>query len=136
MNELIKYSFINIFRGVTMKYKIIIIFFALCLILLIYLIIFYPLNVNLKSNGINNTQNVVFTKTSLEKYDGIDGNKAYIAVHGIVYDVTDINNWRDGTHNGINAGKDVSSEFEYSHHGNNILNRLKKVGTYKERKNE
>ncbi|WP_190323751.1 cytochrome b5 domain-containing protein [Leuconostoc carnosum] len=119
-----------------MNFRTIIISVVLSLILLILLIIFDPLNVNLKSNGLENIPNVVFTKSSLKVYDGIDGNKAYIAVNGIVYDVTDINDWESGTHNGINAGKDVSSEFEYSHHGNNILNRLKKVGTYKERKNE
>lgn len=119
-----------------MKFRTIIIIVALSLILLILLIIFDPLNVNLKSNGLENTPNVVFTKTSLKEYDGIDGNKAYIAVNGIVYDVTDINDWENGTHNGIKAGKDVTSEFEYSHHGKNVLNRLKKLGIYEERMNE
>ncbi|HEX2952871.1 MAG TPA: cytochrome b5 domain-containing protein [Bacillota bacterium] len=52
-----------------------------------------------------------FTPTELAKYDGKNGAKAYVAVNGIVYDVTPLPSWRSGRHfcPGALAGKDITS---------------------------
>jgi len=69
-----------------------------------------------------------FTKAELEKYNGAGGNPAYIAVNGIVYDVTFNPQWGGGTHFGITAGRDVTKEFEKCHGGEDILSKLEIVG--------
>lgn len=73
-----------------------------------------------------------FTKENLLEYDGKDGRKAYIAVNGIVYDVTDIKQWKNGEHHGMKAGNDLTSAFLKSHHGSSALSKLKIIGKYKE----
>jgi predicted heme/steroid binding protein len=56
--------------------------------------------------------NQVFTSQDLANYDGQNGNPAYVAVDGVVYDVTDSSLWPDGQHTPCNlgamAGKDLS----------------------------
>ena len=52
----------------------------------------------------------IFTLDELKNYDGKEGRKAYIAVDGVVYDVTNVAAWQGGTHHGNNAGNDVSRQ--------------------------
>lgn len=75
-----------------------------------------------------------FTIEELSQYDGLEGRKAYIAVDGIVYDVTDIPQWKDGIHQGrFQAGKDYSAEIRSeSPHGLSMLSRAEKVGVLAE----
>lgn len=74
-----------------------------------------------------------FTLTELAEYDGKDGAKAYVAVDGKIYDVTDIEEWTGGAHyNGAMAGVDLSDLISKSPHGKGILNRAKLVGTLME----
>lgn len=47
----------------------------------------------------------VFTPQELSGFDGKDGNPAYVAVNGIVYDVTNNAAWAAATHFGLMAGK-------------------------------
>lgn len=70
----------------------------------------------------------VFTLDELAEYNGKDGAKAYIAVDGVVYDVSDSKAWKDGMHNGFEAGKDLSEEMRNAPHGLSKLDNLKKVG--------
>ncbi|MDD4323764.1 MAG: cytochrome b5 domain-containing protein [Eubacteriales bacterium] len=75
---------------------------------------------------------MTFTLEELAEYDGKDGNRAYIAVDGIVYDVTDIEAWAGGTHadGQFTAGKDYSDEIrEISPHGTGVLSRAVVVGS-------
>ena len=51
-----------------------------------------------------------FTKTQLAKFDGRNGNAAYVAYEGIVYDVS--SKWEDGEHHGIKAGMDITSQLD------------------------
>lgn len=74
----------------------------------------------------------VFTLEELSKYDGKDGNPAYVAVDGVVYDVTDKPLWAGGTHNGNFAGRDLSEEILKSPHGKAKLEELPIVGTLAE----
>ena len=43
----------------------------------------------------------IFTLDELKNYDGKEGRKAYIAVDGVVYDVTNVAAWQGGTHHEI-----------------------------------
>lgn len=70
----------------------------------------------------------VFTPGQLSAYNGINGNPAYVAVNGVVYDVTNIAAWAAATHFGLVAGRDLTQEFASCHAGQNILSKLKVVG--------
>ena len=70
---------------------------------------------------------VELTLIQLSTFNGLNGNKAYIAVDGDIYDVTD--EWGSGSHNGINAGTDATSKINEALHGKSILEDLEKVGT-------
>ncbi len=69
-----------------------------------------------------------FTLEALSQYNGQNGAKAYIAIDGLVYDVSDIGAWTGGTHNGIVAGTDASSAILTSPHGKGVLDDLPVVG--------
>ena len=68
-----------------------------------------------------------FTLAELGKYNGLMGNPAYIAINGIVYDVSTVPAWSGGKHSGLQAGKDLSTEFQNCH-GLEIIQNLPKVG--------
>lgn len=73
-----------------------------------------------------------FNAAQLAEFDGKDGRKAYVAIDGIVYDVTAVPQWAGGMHNNnrLSAGKDLSQEILSSPHGKDVLADLPKVGTY------
>ncbi|NLB42562.1 MAG: hypothetical protein GX815_09960 [Clostridiales bacterium] len=74
-----------------------------------------------------------FTLEELAEYNGEDGKKAYIAVDGIVYDVTNSSPWRGGKHNGFTAGRDLTKEIKNdSPHGVPKLANVPVVGKVKE----
>ena len=70
----------------------------------------------------------IFTLDELKNYDGKEGRKAYIAVDGVVYDVTNVAAWQGGTHHGNNAGNDVSDRIVKAQHGKSTLEKLEIVG--------
>lgn len=75
----------------------------------------------------------VFTSEELAAYDGQDGRPAYIAVDGVVYDVTEVRQWSSGTHFGFEAGADVTEALSGSApHGANQLNQAEIVGSVAE----
>ena len=55
---------------------------------------------------------ISLTIEELAEFDGMNGNKAYIAIDGKIYDVTDIAPWKGGKHNGFTAGKDLTNEIK------------------------
>ena len=69
-----------------------------------------------------------FTLEELSKYTGKDGNPAYVAVNGTVYDVTNNAAWAAATHFGLTAGKDLSGVFASCHAGQTVLDKLPVVG--------
>lgn len=70
-----------------------------------------------------------FTVDELAKYDGQNGNPAYIAVDGVVYDVSAISAWRNGIHQGqYKAGMDYTDLIKKSPHGTKVLDQAVKVG--------
>jgi predicted heme/steroid binding protein len=68
------------------------------------------------------------TLEQLSKYDGKNGNPAYVAIDGIVYDVTNNAAWAAATHFGLSAGKDLTRPFNSCHGASQILSKLKIVG--------
>ena len=61
-------------------------------------------------------------KRRIEKYDGQNGNPAYVAINNRVYDVTHIPAWQDGTHHGNKAGLDLTDVlFNYSPQKDRVL---------------
>jgi predicted heme/steroid binding protein len=72
---------------------------------------------------------IELTLEELSQFNGKDGNKAYVAVDGVIYDVTDVAPWSGGSHNGNEAGQDLSKEIaDMSPHGKRVLSNLKIVG--------
>ncbi|WP_053956390.1 cytochrome b5 domain-containing protein [Inediibacterium massiliense] len=75
----------------------------------------------------------IFTVEDLAQYDGSNGKPAYVAVNGIVYDVSLEPTWGGGTHFGLYAGKDLTAQFNGCHNGRlEVLRNLSKVGVFKE----
>lgn len=70
-----------------------------------------------------------FTLDELAQYDGKNGNDAYVAVAGIVYDVTNADKWQNGNHYGVQAGTDLTTAINRSPHGSSVLEGLPIVGT-------
>lgn len=68
-----------------------------------------------------------FTPEELAQYNGEDGRPAYIAVNGMVYDVSGYATWEDGTHYDMVAGTDGTEAFRLCHN-HTILERLKPIG--------
>ncbi len=69
------------------------------------------------------------TKEELQKYDGKEGRKAYVAFDGNIYDVTDSFLWKDGRHQVTHsAGEDLTGELKEAPHGIDFLKRFPLVG--------
>ncbi|WP_066621046.1 cytochrome b5 domain-containing protein [Clostridium magnum] len=77
------------------------------------------------------SQQKEFTLEELSQNDGSGGKPAYVAVGGIVYDVSIQAAWGGGTHFGLTAGKDLTEQFTSCHRTAQILNNLPKVGVLK-----
>jgi predicted heme/steroid binding protein len=89
------------------------------------------------SSAADTTKTVVQTKDTLlsltiadlAKYDGKNGNKAYVAIDSVIYDVSNLKSWKNGEHKmGVKAGLDQSEKILKSPHGKSVLKKLKVVG--------
>lgn len=70
-----------------------------------------------------------FTKEELAKFDGQNGQPAYVAVNGTVYDVSGKKAWAGGKHHGHVAGQDLTNALlNDSPHGDKVLKDLPVVG--------
>ncbi len=68
------------------------------------------------------------TIKELKNFNGKDGKKAFIAVDGVIYDVSNSKAWKNGMHKGKKAGEDVSDVINKSPHGKSVLNNLEIIG--------
>lgn len=78
--------------------------------------------------GINYREQKEFTIEELSQYNGINGKPAYVAVEGIVYDLSKEATWATGTHFGLTAGKDLTEQFNSCHRNTKVINNAPKVG--------
>jgi len=70
-----------------------------------------------------------FTLEELAQYDGSGGRPAYVAVDGVVYDVSLDATWGGGTHFSLYAGRDLTAQFNGCHGGRlEVLRNLPQVG--------
>lgn len=70
-----------------------------------------------------------FTREELQQYNGQNGQPAYVAIEGVVYDVSDKAAWVNGQHHGNFAGKDLTTTLtSVSPHGRRVLENLPVVG--------
>lgn len=75
-------------------------------------------------------EEAVFTLEELAEFDGQDGRPAYIAVDGVVYDVSNVPVWGSGSHYGFEAGIDATEALQSAApHGVAQLNQAEVVGT-------
>ncbi|WP_429885817.1 cytochrome b5 domain-containing protein [Geoalkalibacter halelectricus] len=65
------------------------------------------------------------TLNELTQHDGRNGNKAYVAVNGKVYDVSASPLWRNGDHQGTHqAGADLTQELATAPHVRAVIERF------------
>ncbi len=71
----------------------------------------------------------------LAAFNGENGQPAYVAVDGVIYDLTNSKLWKEGQHNGFQAGADLTSAIkEKSPHGVGKLDGIPIVGKLVEKK--
>ena len=69
------------------------------------------------------------TREELTRYDGRDGRPAYVAVGGIIYDLSSSPRWQDGSHEGLHlAGRDLTHELKSAPHVAAVVERFPSVG--------
>lgn len=84
-----------------------------------------------KESADNNSDSVELMKLTIEElssYNGEDGQPAYVAIDGIIYDVSGLPSWTGGTHNGNMSGQDLSEAINDAPHGDSKLKGLTVVG--------
>lgn len=69
-----------------------------------------------------------FTPQSLQLYNGQNGNPAYVAVNGVVYDVSNVRAWSGASHYSLTPGRDLTPEYRLCHNMREILYKLPTVG--------
>ncbi len=72
-----------------------------------------------------------FTKSTLAKYDGLDGRQAFVAYEGRVYDVSDSFFWENGQHWTVHsAGRDLTEELKRAPHSAEKLQEFPVIGIF------
>ena len=104
-----------------------------CYILFATSILLVSCGTSSTSNGTNAavTSGKTFTLDELKTYNGQNGNPAYVVVSGVVYDVTNSSKWKNGKHETVVAGVDLTSAMPSSPHGSKVLSDLPIVGSLK-----
>ena len=73
-----------------------------------------------------------FTTEELSKYNGTNGQPSYVAIDGIVYDVTNVWAWKGGKHKNNSSGSNITELIKNkSPHGLGVVKKLKPVGKLK-----
>lgn len=77
------------------------------------------------------TSEISIGTEALSSFDGHDGEKCYVAVSGIIYEIKNSSSWIDGEHldskGKASCGKDLTEAIKDSPHGVSILTSSPKV---------
>jgi len=77
------------------------------------------------------------TIEELARFDGCDDRAAYVAINGVIYDVSTSQRWRDGDHEGVHqAGRDLTEELKSAPHVRILVERFPIVGKIENRTNK
>lgn len=99
------------------------------IIIIIFLSLLILAGCSPSQSSVEKGEELTLTIKELAQYDGKDGRKAYVAVDGIIYDITDSIPWKLGMHNGFQAGNDLTETIKnVSPHGVSKLINVPKVG--------
>lgn len=71
---------------------------------------------------------IELTLEELAAFNGQNGQPAYVAHKGVIYDLSAVTKWATGEHNGIKAGTDITGIIENAPHGVANLKLAKVVG--------
>lgn len=74
------------------------------------------------------SQEIELTIEELAAFNGQNGQPAYVAHDGIIYDLSAVSKWVTGEHNGIKAGTDITGVIENAPHGVANLKLAKVIG--------
>lgn len=72
-----------------------------------------------------------FTKQQLALRNGQDKPQIWVALHGVIYDVTDSRLWKNGKHYEHWAGQDLTDELKDAPHTEKVLEKFKVIGRLK-----
>jgi predicted heme/steroid binding protein len=69
------------------------------------------------------------TPEELAQFNGQDGTPAYVAVSGVIYDVSSSKLWDNGNHEGVHqAGRDLTEDLKTAPHVRSVIERFPVVG--------
>ena len=94
------------------------------------LFLFLLAPVHLQAHGHGSAPNEFYTSETLAQFDGVENEEAYIAFEGRIYDVSDT--FSEGTHQGNEAGQDLTEELKEAGHGPEVLDDQEHIGYYLE----
>lgn len=72
--------------------------------------------------------NSEFTKSQLALRNGTDKPDIWVALNGVIYDVTTSKLWKNGRHYEHWAGQDLSEELEDAPHTERVFEKFKIIG--------
>lgn len=72
-----------------------------------------------------------YTRSQLALRNGQDKPQIWVALDGVIYDLTESRLWRDGKHYEHWAGQDLTAELQDAPHSAGVFARFKKVGKIK-----
>ncbi len=103
--------------------------FSLLALVLIMGLILLP-STSILAAGHGGAPSDFYAAETLAEFDGTDDQPAYVAFNGRVYDVSDT--FSDGSHQGNEAGQDLTEELYDAGHGSDVLEDKEVVGYYLE----
>lgn len=99
------------------------------ILIMIFLMLSFSLILGGCGSKSMDSESQTLTMSELKKYNGQNGKPAYIAVEGVVYDVSSSPLWKGGNHKGYEAGNDLTQEImESSPHGAGVMKKFPIVG--------
>ncbi len=72
-----------------------------------------------------------FTKSQLALRNGQDKPQIWVALYGVIYEVTDSRLWKNGKHYEHWAGQDLTDELKDAPHTEKVFEKFKAIGRLK-----